>query len=170
MAAQLNGAADPTGVKVVRTGDGQVGGLAPGVGVRFKIDGADTGGGLAIVEHTFVVGSIVPPHIHTRQDEISYVLEGEIGFRSNDSEVVLTAGSYIVKPRGEAHAMWNAGATPARLVEVISPAGFEDYFREVVAMTATGTSTSTASLRWPRVSDCSLPNPNGWAMSSPATS
>jgi mannose-6-phosphate isomerase-like protein (cupin superfamily) len=53
-----------------------------------------------------VVG-VVPPHVHTREDEYSIVTEGEIGFRSGDREVVLGAGGYITKPRGELHAMWN---------------------------------------------------------------
>ena len=54
--------------------------------------------------------------------------EGEIGFRSGDRDVVLGPGGYITKPRGEAHAMWNAGQVPARMIEVISPAGFEHFF------------------------------------------
>jgi quercetin dioxygenase-like cupin family protein len=126
------------GLKVVQPGDGRTGGLVPGVGVVFKIDGADSGGALSIVEHPFAVGALVPAHVHTREDEYSIVLEGEIGFRSNDREVVLGAGGYIIKPRGEVHAMWNAGSTPARMIEVISPAGFEDFFRELTDMTAVG--------------------------------
>jgi quercetin dioxygenase-like cupin family protein len=125
-------------VKVVQPGQGSTGGLLPGVGVQFKIDGADSLGGLAIVEHPFAVGALVPPHVHTREDEFSIVTEGRIGFRSNDQEVVLEAGGYIVKPRGEVHAMWNAGDAPARMIEVISPGGFDGFFREVSAMTATG--------------------------------
>ena len=122
-------------LKVVRQGEGRAGGLAPGIGVTFKIDAEDTGGALSIVEHPFAVGALVPPHVHTREDEISYVLEGEIGFRSEDDEVVLGAGGYIIKPRNQVHAMWNAGPTPARMIEVISPAGFEGFFRELVAIT-----------------------------------
>jgi len=125
-------------LKVVQPGEGRAGGLAPGVGVVFKIDGEDTGGALSIVEHPFAVGALVPPHIHTLEDEYSIVLEGEIGFRSEDQEVVLGAGGYIIKPRGEVHAMWNAGSTPARMIEVISPAGFERFFREFVEMSAAG--------------------------------
>jgi mannose-6-phosphate isomerase-like protein (cupin superfamily) len=67
----------------------------------------------------------VPPHLHTREDEYSIVTEGQIGFRSGDREVVLGPGGYITKPRGELHTMWNAGPEPARMIEVISPAGFE---------------------------------------------
>jgi quercetin dioxygenase-like cupin family protein len=126
------------GLKVVQPGDGRTGGLVPGVGVVFKIDGADSGGALSIVEHPFAVGALVPAHVHTREDEYSIVIEGEIGFRSNDREVVLGAGGYIIKPRGEVHAMWNAGSTPARMIEVITPAGFEDFFRELTDMTAVG--------------------------------
>jgi quercetin dioxygenase-like cupin family protein len=125
-------------VKVVQPGQGRRGTLAPGIGVAFKIDGADSGGALSIVEHPFEVGALVPPHVHTLEDEFSIVLEGQIGFRSEDQEVVLDAGGYIVKPRGEVHAMWNAGSTPARMIEVISPAGFEDFFRAVVDMTDAG--------------------------------
>ena len=93
---------------------------------------------LSIVEHPFAVGALVPPHIHTLEDEVSIVLEGQIGFRSNDREVVLEPGGYIVKPRGEVHAMWNAGDAPARMIEVISPAGFERFFRELTDLTAIG--------------------------------
>lgn len=128
-------------VKVVQPGDGRVGGLAPGIGVIFKIDGADSGGAISIVEHTFDVGALVPPHIHRREDEFSIVLDGEIGFRSEDAEVVLGAGGYIVKPRNEVHAMWNAGNRPARMIEVISPAGFEEFFRDLSDMTSAGSPT-----------------------------
>lgn len=125
-------------VKVVQPGGGRVGGLVPGVGVNFKIDGADTGGAISIVEHTFDVGVLVPPHVHRREDEVSIVLDGEIGFRSEDDEVVLGAGGYIVKPRNQVHAMWNAGRRPARMIEVITPAGFEEFFRTFVDMTDAG--------------------------------
>ena len=118
-----------TSLKVVQPGEGRVGRLGPGVGVHFKIDGHDTGGAFSIVEHPFAVGALVRPHVHTREDEISIVLEGEIGFRSEDQEVVLRPGGYIVKPRNQVHAMWNAGSVPARMIEIISPAGFEGFFR-----------------------------------------
>lgn len=134
-------------LKVVQPGEGRAGGLAPGVGVVFKIDGEDTRGALSIVEHPFAVGALVPPHIHTLEDEYSIVLEGEIGFRSEDQEVVLGVGGYIIKPRHQVHAMWNAGSTPARMIEIISPAGFEGFFREFVEMTAAGVPTSEERVR-----------------------
>src|SRR5215207_10045202 len=122
---------------VVRPGEGRAGELGS-VGVVFKLWGQDTGGALSVVEHPFAVGALVPPHLHTREDEYSIVTEGEIGFRSGDREVVLGAGGYITKPRGELHAMWNAGKTPARMIEIISPAGFEHLFREVADLAAAG--------------------------------
>lgn len=127
-----------TKLTVVRPGEGRSGGLAPGVGVVFKLDGEATRGALSIVEHPFAVGALVPPHIHTREDEISIVLEGEIGFRSEDEEVVLGVGGYIIKPRNEVHAMWNGGTVPARMIEVIAPAGFEGFFKEFVDITDHG--------------------------------
>ena len=116
-------------LKVVPPGGGRAGRLSRGVGVHFKIDGADTGGAFAVVEHPFEIGALVRPHVHTREDEISIVLEGEIGFRSEDQTVVLKPGGYIIKPRNQVHAMWNAGSTPARMIEIIAPAGFEGFFR-----------------------------------------
>jgi quercetin dioxygenase-like cupin family protein len=122
---------------VVQPGDGPQGDLGS-IGVVFKLWGHDTGGALSIVEHPFPVGALVPPHTHTREDEYSIVTEGEIGFRSGDREVVLGPGGYITKPRGELHTMWNAGLSPARMIEVISPAGFEHFFRELADMATAG--------------------------------
>ena len=75
------------------------------IGVGFRLGGDQTGGQLAIVEHPFPVGALVPPHIHTREDEFSIVTAGQIGFRSGTDEVVLGPGGYISKPRGELHTM-----------------------------------------------------------------
>lgn len=127
----------PPPLTVVRPGEGRVGNLGA-ISVEFKLSGADTGGALAIVEHGFPPGALVPPHLHTREDEYSIVTEGHIGFRSGDREAVLGPGGYITKPRGEAHAMWNAGPEPARMIEVISPAGFELFFRAVVDLLESG--------------------------------
>jgi mannose-6-phosphate isomerase-like protein (cupin superfamily) len=128
---------EPPPLTVVQPGGGRVGELGD-IGVHFKLWGEDTGGALAIVEHPFPVGALVTPHLHTREDEYSIVTEGEIGFRSGEREVVLGPGGYITKPRGELHAMWNAGAVPARMIEIISPAGFEHFFREVAELIAAG--------------------------------
>jgi quercetin dioxygenase-like cupin family protein len=122
--------ANRTEVTVVLPGEGDIVPL-PGFGAVFKLSSRNNGGEVAIVEHPFEVGTITRPHRHTREDEHSIVLEGEIGFRSDDSEVVLGPGGYITKPRLQMHAMWNAGSRPGRIVEVITPGGFENYFREL---------------------------------------
>ena len=129
---------------IVQPGGGRSGGLAPGIGVVFKLSGEDTGGAISMVEHPFEIGALVPPHMHTLEDEYSMVLEGQIGFRSGDREVVLGPGGYITKPRNEMHAMWNAGPTRARMLEVISPAGFEGFFAEVADLAASGPPTMEA--------------------------
>ena len=122
---------------VLRPGEGEERNLGT-IGVVFKLFGEQTNGQVSVVEHPFPVGACVPPHLHTREDEYSIVTEGEIGFRSGDREVVLGAGGYIAKPRGEAHAMWNAGREPARMIEIISPAGFEHFFWGVTELAADG--------------------------------
>ena len=70
------------------------------------------------------------------------MIAGEIGFRSDDNEVVLGPGGYITKPRGQMHAMWNAGSEPGRIVEVITPGGFENYFRELGELLMSGTGSN----------------------------
>src|SRR6478609_510232 len=67
---------------VVQPGEGRAGEVIPGFGVVFKLWSADTGGAVSIVEHPFEQGVLVPPQLHTREDEFSIVTEGEIGFRS----------------------------------------------------------------------------------------
>jgi quercetin dioxygenase-like cupin family protein len=108
------------------------------IGVGFRLTGEVTGGQVAIVEHPFPVGALVPPHVHTREDEFSIVTAGVIGFRSGADEVVLEAGGYISKPRGELHTMWNAGSDEARMIEVITPAGFERFFMELAEIFEAG--------------------------------
>jgi mannose-6-phosphate isomerase-like protein (cupin superfamily) len=101
-----------------------------GLGVVFAISGEVTGGAFSIVEHPIAPGVLVPPHVHTHEDELSYVLEGEIGARIGDEEFVVGPGAYIFKPRGVLHTFWNAGPNPAKILEIISPPGFASFFAE----------------------------------------
>jgi quercetin dioxygenase-like cupin family protein len=114
-------------------GDGTLVDLG-GVGVHFKVRGAQTGGAFAVVEHPVSPGVIVEPHVHQHEDELSFVLEGTVWARVGDHEVQAKAGSYIWKPRGVLHSFWNPGPEPARILETISPAGFEDFFEELAAL------------------------------------
>jgi mannose-6-phosphate isomerase-like protein (cupin superfamily) len=110
-----------------------------GVGVRFMLDAARTGGGFSLVEHPLApltLGS--PVHTHTREDEYSYVLEGRVGFELGGDVLEGSPGELVYKPRGEPHAFWNARDEPARFLEIICPAGFEQYFAEAEALFAPG--------------------------------
>lgn len=109
--------------------------LMGGLGVRFMIDGAQSGGNFALVEHPIEPRVLAAPmHTHQHEDEYTYVLEGEIGVQIGDEVRVAKAGDLVFKPRGVPHAFWNAGDVPARALEIISPAGFERYFAEIAQL------------------------------------
>jgi quercetin dioxygenase-like cupin family protein len=120
--------------KVLGPTDGKAGRLA-GIGVRFMVDGAQSGGGFSLVEHPMPPRSLgAPLHRHSREDEYSYVLEGRVGAQLGDEVVYGGPGDLIFKPRGQWHSFWNAGDEPARILEIISPAGFERYFERVIEL------------------------------------
>ena len=121
---------------VVEPGSGKLISLG-GLGVQFKLGGEQTGGLLAIVEHPIEPGRLVPPHVHRNEDEYSYVLEGRIGARIGDQIFEAGPGSYVIKPRNIPHTFWNVGPEPARLIEIITPAGFELFFDELGELAAT---------------------------------
>jgi mannose-6-phosphate isomerase-like protein (cupin superfamily) len=114
--------------------DGKTGFLGS-IGVRFMIDGGESGGGFSLVEHPMSPHALAAPlHRHAREDEYSYVLEGRMGALLGDHEVVAGPGDLVFKPRAQWHTFWNAGDEPARILEIISPAGFERFFDEVTAL------------------------------------
>jgi len=123
-----------TGTKALGPRDGAAGFLGS-MGVRFMIDGATSGGGFSLVEHPMSARALgAPLHRHSREDEYSYVVDGRIGALLGDEVVLGGPGDLIFKPRHQWHTFWNAGDAPARILEIISPAGFEQYFAELVAM------------------------------------
>src|SRR5260370_35478358 len=77
-----------------------------------------------------------PMHRHSREDEYTYVLEGSVGALLGDSVVIGNPGDLIFKPRTQWHTFWNAGDEPARVLEIISPPGCENYFRAPVELGA----------------------------------
>jgi mannose-6-phosphate isomerase-like protein (cupin superfamily) len=120
---------------IVGPHDGKSGALAS-IGVRFMAWGAETGGGFALVEHPMAPRALAAPlHRHSHEDEYSYVLEGRMGADLGGEIVVAEVGDLVFKPRGEWHTFWNAGDEPARILEIISPAGFERYFEEILDLT-----------------------------------
>jgi quercetin dioxygenase-like cupin family protein len=125
-------AMEATAAKVVGPADGKAGFLGS-IGVRFMIDGDETGGGFSLVEHPMSPRALAAPlHRHTREDEYSYVLEGQVGALLGDEVVIGGPGDLLFKPRNQWHTFWNAGDEPARILEIISPAGFERFFAELV--------------------------------------
>jgi quercetin dioxygenase-like cupin family protein len=105
------------------------------LGVRFMIDGETTGGAFSLVEHPLPPRGLgAPLHTHRNEDEYSYVLEGRVSIQLGDEVLEAGPGDLVFKRRGEQHAFWNAGDEPARLLEIISPAGFENYFRELAPL------------------------------------
>ena len=121
-------------VKIVGPQDAAEGFLGS-IGVRFMIDGADASERFSLVEHPMSRRALAAPlHRHTREDEYSYVLEGRMGALLGDDIVEAGAGDLVYKPRNQWHTFWNAGDEPCRILEIISPAGFEQFFRELDAL------------------------------------
>jgi len=117
--------------KVIGPSDGKLGFLGS-IGVRFMIWGADAGGRFSVVEHPMSPGALAAPmHRHSREDEYSYVLRGRLGALLGDDVVFGKPGDLVFKPRNQWHTFWNAGDEPASILEIISPAGFEQFFSEL---------------------------------------
>jgi quercetin dioxygenase-like cupin family protein len=102
------------------------------LGVVWKIDGEESDRRFSVVEHSIARRSLAAPlHLHCKEDEYSYVVEGTLGALLGDETVLATAGSWVFKPRDKWHTCWSADDTPCRVVEIIAPAGFEGYYREI---------------------------------------
>ena len=118
--------------RVLGPSEGRAGFLGS-IGVRFMIDGPAADERFSLVEHPMSPHALAAPlHRHNREDEYSYVLEGRMGALLGDDVLEAGPGDLVFKPRGEWHTFWNAGDTPCRILEIISPAGFERFFAELV--------------------------------------
>jgi quercetin dioxygenase-like cupin family protein len=108
-------------------------GFLGSIGVRFMVGGEEADERFSLVEHPLSARALAAPlHRHAREDEYSYVLEGSIGALLGDEVVIGKPGDLIFKPHDQWHTFWNAGDEPARMLEIISPAGFERFFAELV--------------------------------------
>jgi mannose-6-phosphate isomerase-like protein (cupin superfamily) len=123
-----------TAPRIISPDEG-VEGFLGSIGVRFMIDGHDAEQRFSLVEHPMSPRALAAPlHLHTREDEYSFVLEGRMGARLGDDVVEAGPGDLVFKPRNQWHTFWNAGDEPCRILEIISPAGFERFFQELDAM------------------------------------
>lgn len=109
--------------------------LTPGAGFApsdssliFKVVGTDTGGQYTVIELTTAPGAGSPLHIHQREDEAVYVLEGVLSFYLEDAWFVAEPGAFVFIPRGQLHAFVNRAHAPARSLMTITPAGLEGFF------------------------------------------
>jgi mannose-6-phosphate isomerase-like protein (cupin superfamily) len=106
-----------------------------GVGFHWKIDGPHTEGRFAVVHNRIAPRTLVAPlHRHRREDEFTFVLAGTMGTLRGDEVVLADQGTWVFKPRNQWHTLWNSGDAPCEIIEVISPAGFENYFREIATI------------------------------------
>jgi mannose-6-phosphate isomerase-like protein (cupin superfamily) len=127
------------GPRTVGPSDGDYAELG-GCDARFLVWGEESGGGFSLVEHPIPPRSLCAPlHRHDGVDEYSFVLEGRMGALLGDDVIYAEAGELAFKPRDQWHTFWNAGDEPCRILEIISPAGFEHFFREWEAGTKDGT-------------------------------
>ena len=122
----------PSGKVVALDADAGARHIFGAFGVHWKIDSADSGGRFSVVHHPIAPRSLVAPlHRQHREDEYSYVLTGKLGALLGGEVVTARPGTWVFKPREQWHTFWNAGETPCEIIEVISPGGFEDFFREL---------------------------------------
>ncbi|MBB4892944.1 putative cupin superfamily protein [Streptomyces olivoverticillatus] len=110
-----------------------------GVAHFFRLTGEHTGGHFSFEEFSLAPGTIgARPHVHEGHDEYFYVLEGELTLHTGDGEVTARPGDLLAATRGTPHGFRNAGAVPARALCLYTPAGYENYFRDVHAAVSAG--------------------------------
>jgi quercetin dioxygenase-like cupin family protein len=116
-------------------------------GTIYKVLPESTSSTVAVVEHVLGPHQLgAPLHRHSREDEISYVLEGELTVQQGEHLDTAGVGGTIVKPRQIFHAFWNAGEMPVRFVEIIAPGAFARYFQELAPLLATAGAPDLAGL------------------------
>ena len=99
-----------------------------------KAESDQTGGAIAVLEGSFSPSTGAPPHVHHQHEETFYVLEGEFRFRLGEQTVTATAGTRVFVPRDLAHGFENTGSEPGRILGVMTPAGYEQFFEELARL------------------------------------
>ena len=101
-------------------------------GVRYMVWSEESGGEFSLLEYPIPPRTLVAPlHRHANEDEYSYVLEGRMGAQLGNEVMYAEKGDLVFKPRDQWHTFWNAGDEPLRILEIISPGGFEHVFKEM---------------------------------------
>ena len=105
-------------------------------GLVHRVSAELLGGTTSIHEGLIAPGELIPPHTHAHEDQCLYVVSGAVHLEIGGEFIEAPAGSYVIKPRGLPHAFWNPGSTPALVLEITSPGGFEPYYQEMAAVTS----------------------------------
>jgi mannose-6-phosphate isomerase-like protein (cupin superfamily) len=109
---------------------------------RFLATGEETDRKYTLIQALVSPGGGPPPHVHSREDEGFYILEGEIAFTINQERVVATAGMFANMPIGTPHSFKNESNKPAKMLVTVAPAGLEKMFMEIGVPLAEGATTA----------------------------
>jgi quercetin dioxygenase-like cupin family protein len=110
----------------------------PGDHYTFLVTGEETGGAYFVMEALVPPGGGPPPHVHRREDETFYVVEGEIEFKLGEEVIAAGPGDFVNVPKGTVHRFHNAGTETARLILTFTPAGIERFFEETLERAPNG--------------------------------
>ena len=119
---------------MMRTARWDTGEPIPNTPFRTLIPADATAGSFSCHSAVIEPHRLVVPHIHTREDEFSFVLHGQLGARIGDDDVIVDEGAFLFQPRNVLHALWNMTDADVVLLVFIAPAGFEEFFREIGAL------------------------------------
>ena len=109
---------------------------------RFLVTGEDTDGKYALWEAIVPPGGGPPPHVHSREEEGFYILEGEITLQVGEERIVVTAGMFANMPVGAPHSFKNESSRPAKMLISVAPAGLEKMFFEFGVTLPDGSTTA----------------------------
>jgi mannose-6-phosphate isomerase-like protein (cupin superfamily) len=123
----------------VPAGAGRTIEVLPGETVTFKAVSTDTDGAYTLIEVIDEPQAGPPLHLHRREDESFYILEGTFAFQIGDRALTATAGWFMTAPKGVPHSYKNIGTTPAKMLSLFVPAGIENFFEDLSKLTAAGT-------------------------------
>jgi mannose-6-phosphate isomerase-like protein (cupin superfamily) len=106
--------------------------------LTIKVAGEDTDGAYTIIQEVSPPSGGPPLHLHHREDEAFYVLEGEYEIQCGDGKISATPGSFVFAPRKIPHTFRNISAGPAKVLAIVTPAGIEKFFEELSELTKEG--------------------------------